>query len=59
MKRKPDSVEVETEPGNKKPVARAKSSISFAKKLIRSHVVEDSRPIKKFNQVSMDTHLME
>jgi hypothetical protein len=51
MKRKPDSVEVETEPGNKKPVARAKSSLSFAKKLIRPHVVEDSRPIKKFNQV--------
>ena len=53
MKRKPDSVEVETEPGNKKPVARAKSGLSFAKKLIRPHVVEDSRPIKKFNQVSI------
>uniref|UniRef100_A0A6M2FBZ4 Protein TILLER ANGLE CONTROL 1 n=1 Tax=Populus davidiana TaxID=266767 RepID=A0A6M2FBZ4_9ROSI len=51
MKRKPDSVEVETEPGNKKPVARAKSGLSFAKKLIRPHVVEDSRPIKKFNQL--------
>ncbi|KAG6784895.1 hypothetical protein POTOM_010606 [Populus tomentosa] len=53
MKRKPDSVEVETEPGNKKPVARAKSGLSFAKKLIRPHFVEDSRPIKKFNQVKV------
>ncbi|CAK7348663.1 unnamed protein product [Dovyalis caffra] len=51
MKKKPDSVEIETKSGNKKPVTRAKSGLSFAKKLIRPHAGEDSRPIKKFNQL--------
>ncbi|KAJ6390679.1 hypothetical protein OIU77_024817 [Salix suchowensis] len=51
MEKKPDSAEVETGPGNKKPVACAKSGHCFAKKLIRPRAVEDSRPINKFNQL--------
>ncbi|KAF9687951.1 hypothetical protein SADUNF_Sadunf02G0146500 [Salix dunnii] len=51
MEKKPDSVEVETRAGNKKPVACAKSGLCFAKKLIRPRAVDDSRPINKFNQV--------
>ncbi|KAL9348143.1 hypothetical protein Peur_059509 [Populus x canadensis] len=51
MKKKPDSVEIETKSGNKKPVARAKGGLSFAKKLIRPRPGEDSRPIKKLNQL--------
>ncbi|KAJ6673012.1 putative proteinD-DEPENDENT PROTEIN DEACETYLASE HST1-LIKE PROTEIN [Salix purpurea] len=51
MEKKPDSAEVETGPGNKKPVACAKSGLCFAKKLIRPRAVEDSRPINKFNQL--------
>jgi hypothetical protein len=58
MKKKPDSVEIETKSGNKKPVARAKGGLSFAKKLIRPRPGEDSRPIKKFNQVSIDSLFM-
>ncbi|EEF29053.1 conserved hypothetical protein [Ricinus communis] len=49
MKKKPDPVENELKSGRKPPV-RGKNSLSFAKKLI-SHVGEDSRPIKKFNQL--------
>ncbi|KAJ6328838.1 hypothetical protein OIU77_010510 [Salix suchowensis] len=51
MKKKLDSVEIETKSGHKKPVARAKGGLSFAKKLLRPRAGEDPRLIKKFNQL--------
>lgn len=50
MKKKQESFEFETDIGKKQAVG-AKNGLFFAKKLI-PHVGEDSRPIKKFHQVS-------
>lgn len=50
MKKKPNSGQTELYSG-KKPIVRAKNGLSFARKFI-PHVRDDSRPIKKFHQVS-------